>query len=47
MDKINIKPIEDDDVYRYIGTNKNISYVGSLTKERRFNLREENLAIRT
>ena len=34
MSNLNIKPIKDCDPYKYLGTDKNISYLGTLNKER-------------
>ena len=34
MSNLNIKPIKDCDPYKYLGTDKNISYLRTLNKER-------------
>ena len=33
MSKLNIKPIKDSDTYKYLGTDQNVSYVGTVNKE--------------
>ena len=34
MNNLNIKPIKDGDTYKYLGIDENISYVGTVNKER-------------
>ena len=34
INNLNIKPIKDSDIYKYLGIDENISYVGTVNKER-------------
>ena len=34
MNNLNIKPIKDGDTYKYLGIDENISFVGTVNKER-------------
>ena len=34
LSTFNIKPIKDSDTYKYLGIDENISYVGTINKER-------------